>query len=139
MNPKKIWANLSVADVERTRKFYKELGFKPNEGKAHTPELASIFVGEDAFVVHFFSRNSDQFRTALGGEIADLNQGNEVMFTLSADSQEEVNQWAEAVRKAGGTVFSEPQPIMQEGWYGCGIADPDGHKWNVFYNRNKAS
>lgn len=57
------------------------------------------------------------------------------MFTLSADSKDEVNEWAKAVKDAGGTIFSEPAEI-QKGWYGCGFADLDAHKWNVFYDEN---
>jgi len=132
MRTKKIWANLSVKDVERTHEFYKELGFRPNGEFANKYELASFLVGEDDFVVHFFSEESESFKSSLGGAIADLKQGNEVMFTLSADSKEEVDEWAKAVKQAGGTIFSKPQKIQEE-WYGCGFADPDGHKWNVFY------
>lgn len=135
MKTKKIWANLSVKDVEQTHEFYKKLGFKPNGEFPNEYELASFLVGHDDFVVHFFSRDSVQFKTSMGGEIADLNQGNEVIFTLSADSKEEVDEWAREVKKAGGTVFSKPQKIQgNKDWYGCGFADPDGHKWNVFYN-----
>lgn len=134
MKTKQIWANLSVKDVERTHKFYKKLGFEPNGEFSKENELASFLVGQDEFVVHFFSRDSVQFKTSIGGEIADLSQGNEVMFTLSADSKEEVDEWAKEVKKAGGTLFSKPKKIFREGWYGCGFADPDGHKWNVFYN-----
>lgn len=130
MRTKKIWANLSVDDVEKTYKFYNELGFRPNGEFPNEHELTSFLVGQDDFIVHFFSKES--FKSSLGGEIADLKKGNEVMFTLSADSEEEVDKWAKAVKKSGGTVFSEPQKI-QENWYGCGFADPDGHKWNVFY------
>jgi len=131
----KVWANLSVKDVKETHEFYKELGFKPNGAFPNEHELASFLVGEDNFVVHFFSHKS--FKPSLGGAIADLKNGNEVMFTLSADSKEEVEEWAESVKKAGGTVFSEPQKVQDnEHWYGCGFADLDGHKWNVFYNRN---
>ena len=133
MKTKKIWANLAVKEVERTHAFYKELGFTPNGEFPKEYELASFLVGEDDFVVHFFSEES--LKTSMGGKIADLTQGNEVMFTLSADSREEVDQWAEEVANAGGTVFSEPQQIQgNNDWYGCGFADPDGHKWNVFYN-----
>ncbi|MEX2641171.1 MAG: hypothetical protein WD266_10815 [Balneolales bacterium] len=31
------------------------------------------------------------------------------------------------------TSMGEPA-VIQNNWYGCGFADPDGHKWNVFYN-----
>lgn len=134
MKTKKVWANLSVKDVEQTHEFYKELGFKPNGTFSKENRIASFLVGEDDFVIHFFAKDSAQFKKSLGGEIADLSQGNEVMFTLSADSKEEVDQWADAVKKAGGSVFSKPQHLFQKDWYGCGFADPDGHKWNVFYS-----
>jgi predicted lactoylglutathione lyase len=135
MKPEKIWANLSVKDVERTHEFYKTLGFKPNGAFPNEYELASFLVGVNDFVIHFFSRDSVQFMKSIGGEIADLNQGNEIIFTLSADSKEEVEKWAKEVEKAGGTVFSKPQNIQaNKDWCGCGFKDPDGHKWNVFYN-----
>lgn len=133
MKPKKVWANLAVADTEQTHAFYKKLGFKPNGVFSKENELTSFLIGEHEFVVHFFSKNSSMFKDSLGGNIADLEQGNEVMFTLSAESREEVDKWAEEVKKAGGTVFSEPQPIINDNWYGCGFADLDGHKWNVFF------
>lgn len=133
MKPRQIWANLSVKDLERTHEFYTTLGFKPNGKFSKENGLASFLVGQDEFVVHFFSEKS--FKPSLGGEIADLKNGNEVMFTLSADSREEVDEWAKEVKKAGGTLFSKPQKIQEnKSWYGCGFADPDGHKWNVFYN-----
>ena len=95
-------------------------------------KLASFLVGEDDFVVHFFAE--DRFKESSNGDIADLERGNEIMFTLSADSREEVEEWAEQVKKAGGTVVSEPQTLFDnEQWYGCAFADPEGHKWNVFY------
>jgi len=137
MNPKKIWVNLSVEDVNKTYEFYKSLGFKPNGEFPNEFELASFLISDDDFVVHFFSRDSDQFKSTIGGDIADLSQGNEVIFSLSADSRKEVEEWAETVKKAGGSIFSEPQEIFRESWYGCGFADPDGHKWNVFYSGKK--
>ncbi|MEP1150095.1 MAG: VOC family protein [Balneola sp.] len=131
MNTKKIWANLAVEDVEKTRDFYLKIGFRPNGPNHTTEELTSFLVGEDDFVIHFFKK--ERLKWSLEGELADLSKGNEVMFTLSADSKEEVDEWAREVKKAGGTVFSEPKAIMEK-WYGCGFADLDGHKFNVFYN-----
>lgn len=133
METKQVWANLSVKDLERTHMFYTKLGFRPNGKFSKENGLVSFLVGEDEFVVHFFTEKN--LKPSLGGELADLENGNEVMFTLSADSREEVDEWAEVVKEAGGTLFSKPQKIQEnKKWYGCGFADPDGHKWNVFYN-----
>ncbi|MGJ8593313.1 MAG: VOC family protein [Aquaticitalea sp.] len=133
MNTKKIWANLSATDLKKTQKFNLEIGFRLN-GEP-TKELVSFLVGEDDFVIHFFEE--ERLKSSMEGEIANLNKGNEVMFTLSADSKEEVEDWAKVVKNAGGTVFSEPQNIINDKWYGCGFTDPDGHKFNIFYNGNK--
>ena len=68
----------------------------------------------------------------MNGEMADPDLGSEIIFTLSAESKDEVNAWAEEVRKAGGIIFSEPVEFG-EGYYGFTFSDPDGHKWNVFH------
>jgi predicted lactoylglutathione lyase len=128
MKTKMIWANLAIKDKARTTKFYTDLGFKPN-GLNNDPELASFLVGEDEFVMHFFLE--DRFKSGLMGEISDTKKGNEILFSLSAKSKDEVDQWGEIVKKAGATIFMEPGPF-QKG-YMCVFADPDGHKFNVLY------
>src|SRR5699024_11712153 len=107
MQTKQVWGNLSVKDVERTHKFNKKLGFKSNGKFDKENDLASFVVGPDDFMVHFFTEES--FKPSLGGPIADLRQGNEVMFTLSADRKKEVEQWATTVKKAGGIVLAQPR------------------------------
>lgn len=92
--------------------------------------LTSFLIGEKDFVVHFFA--NDPFKEATKGEVADLALGNEIIFTLWAESKEEADAWSIEVRNAGGTVFSEPA-AFGEGYYGFGFADPDGHKWNVLH------
>jgi len=127
---RQVWANLPVEDVKRTRKFYNTLGFKLN-GDPKNGQLVSFFAGRDDFIMHFFE--VDMFKEASNGDVADLSKGNEIMYTIGANSREEVDIWAEQAKQAGGSLFTEPAE-MQNGWYGCGFADPDGHKWNVFYN-----
>lgn len=126
---RQVWANIPVKNLERTRDFYSSLGFKIN-GERDNEQLISFFVGKDDFVVHFFKK--EIFEQASAGKAADLKKGNEVMFTIGANSREEVDTWAERVSEAGGTIFSKPAEIGKDGWYGCGFADPEGHKWNVF-------
>ena len=125
MNTKRIWANFSVQDLERTTKFYKQLGFKQNGA---SDQLTSFFFGENKFIIHFFLK--DILEPAMKGQIIDAKAGNEIIFTLSADSKEEVNNWEQAVQQAGGTIVSKPEEFGQ-GFYGFVFADPDGHKFNV--------
>lgn len=127
MKPKKIWANLGVTDLDKTSRFYTELGFKSN---GENDELTSFFVGEDDFVVHFFLK--EVLETNGNVKIIDSQTANEVMFTLSAQSKVKVNNWAKEVEKAGGKLVTKPKEFG-EGYYGFVFADPDGHKFNVFY------
>ncbi len=127
MNPKKIWSNLAVSDLDRTTKFYTELGFKSN---GSSKELTSFLIGENDFVMHFFLK--DILKINIKGEITNSQNSNEVVFTLSAESINQVNNWAKEVQSAGGKIISQPEEFG-EGYYGFLFADPDGHKFNVFY------
>lgn len=127
MKPKAIWANLTVENLERTTKFYTELGFKFNGA---SEDLTSFYFGNNDFIIHFFLK--EILKSNIPGEIADLKHGNEIVFTLSADSREETDNWQEEVIKAGGTIIS-PAEEFGNGYYGFVFADPDGHKFNVFY------
>jgi uncharacterized protein len=130
MKPAKIWANLGVSDVERTAKFYNALGFKPNGKHYIQGELTSFLFGENDFVIHFFLK--DKLQPAMHGDITDTEKSNEIIFTLSAESKDQVNDWAKEVKEAGGKIVSEPEEFGK-GYYGFVFADPDGHKFNVFY------
>jgi predicted lactoylglutathione lyase len=66
------------------------------------------------------------------GPIIDTKTGNEIIFTLSADSKKEVDTWEKEVQQAGGTIVSRPEEFG-EGYYGFVFADPDGHKFNIFH------
>ncbi|HEX2746405.1 MAG TPA: VOC family protein [Verrucomicrobiales bacterium] len=127
MKAKKIWANLATGDLERTTGFYTELGFEADSSPAQG--LTSISFGEDGFIINFFLK--DIFQSNTRSEIADLKNGSEIIFSLSAGSREEVNEWVEIVRKAGGKITTEPYEIGQG--YTFVFADPDGHKFNVLY------
>ena len=127
MKAKKIWANFGVQDLERTTKFYKQLGFEQNGA---SDQLTSFFFGEQKFIIHFFLKNI--LEPAMKGSISDPKAGNEIIFTLSAESKEDVNNWEKEIRQAGGTIVSRPEEFG-EGYYGFVFADPDGHKFNVFH------
>ena len=129
MNPKKIWANVGVSDLERTTKFYTQLGFRSNNTHI-SKELTSFFFGENNFVIHFFLKSVLQ--TNMNVEISDSHKAIEVMYTLSAESKDQVDRWAKEVEPAGGKIISAPGEFGK-GYYGFVFADPDGHNFNVFY------
>nr|WP_315028494.1 VOC family protein [uncultured Chryseobacterium sp.] len=130
MKAKMIWANFAVSDLERTQKFYTELGFKPNNPYSSN-ELVSFFAGENELIIHFFLKNilENNLKNVVFGN---PHHSNEIIFTLSAETKSQVDQWAEEVKKAGGKLISEPETFGDH-YYGFVFADPDGHKFNVFY------
>ena len=128
MKSKMIWANFVVKDVKRTHEFYTALGFTPNNTN-NFPRLASFVFGDDKFVIHFFEQGSgiNDFLTS--------GSNSEIIFTLSAETEAEVNESAERVKNAGGTIFKEVRRD-EKGYYGFAFADPDGHKFNVLLMDN---
>ena len=125
MKPKKIWANFSVKDAQRTSQFYTQLGFTPFNTNNY-PKLASFLFGDNNFVIHFFEEGSqiDEYLTP------GTKATSEVIFTLSAETEAEVKEWAEKIKKAGGNIFREAGRD-ETNYYGFAFADPDGHKFNV--------
>ena len=127
MKPKRIWGNLGVEDLDRSTKFYSALGFQSN---GRSDELTSFFFGDDKFILHFFLK--DPLRSGMKGELADPKKGNEIIFSLSADTREEVDLWEQEVEKAGGKLISRAE-VFGNNYYGFVFADPDGHRFNVFH------
>ncbi len=127
MKTRKIWANLAVKDLQRTADFYTKMGFKSNMSQ-ESEDLTSFLFGDGNFIIHFFTEK--KLEGAMNGKVADLKVGNEVMFSLSAESEEEVRTWAKTAEEAGGTIF-RPASADENGYFYCGFADPDGHMFNV--------
>ncbi|TDO97737.1 VOC family protein [Flavobacterium sp. 245] len=126
---KQIWLNLPVKDVAKAKDFFWKIGFSFNE-QHDTPSSTCMIVGEGHFVVMLFEESL--FSTFSQNAVIDTNSGSEVLISIDAESKEEVNELAEKVKEAGGTVFAPP--AESQGWmYGFGFADLDGHRWNVLF------
>lgn len=121
-----IWANFGVEDLERTTQFYTALGFKSN---GRSDDLTSFFFGENNFIIHFFKK--EVLSKNLGLEISDSEKSNEIIFTISAETKEEVDQWGEKIKNSEGKLISNPEEFG-DNYYGFIFADPDGHKFNIF-------
>ncbi|RZJ70188.1 VOC family protein [Flavobacterium sp.] len=128
MKIRMIWANLAVEDLKRTATFYKALGFRPNR-EMTSDKLVSFAVGNSDFILNFFKRS--EVDTSVNAEIGKWSGQSEMLFSLSADTKDEVDHWKEIILEAGGDVVSEPQDYL-EGYTFC-FSDLDGHKYNVLY------
>jgi len=128
MKTRLIWGNLVSGNIERTHKFYTDLGYKVN-GEYKPGEAVSFFFGRNDFIINFFT--PARLSLPMNGSLLLPVAGNEIIFSLSADSKEEVDKWLEKVKAANGTIFSLPQHF--EKGYTFAFSDPDGHKFNVLY------
>lgn len=127
MKSKMIWSNLGVSNLDRTTEFYNKLGFQYN-GRSN--ELVSFKIGDCQFVINFFIK--EVLEANIQSDILEIRNGNEVIFTLSASTKEEVNNWFEEVQQAGGIINTKPEKFGQD-YYGFVFSDPDGHKFNIFH------
>jgi uncharacterized protein len=127
---KQLWINLPVKDVQRSKEFFSQIGFQFNDQHCSGDDSACMMVGDPAIVVMLFKDST--FQQFARQPLADTSVGTEVMFSIDAESREDVESLAQQVVDAGGTLFSIPQDI--QGWmYGCGFTDLDGHRWNSLY------
>ncbi len=136
MKPKNIWANLGVENIKRTQEFYSSLGFQINGNP--TEDLVSFLFGDNDFVIHFFEK--EKLKSSIEGELPDLGQENEVMFSLSVETKNEFDNWINEIKQAGGTIVFDSNKDRKEfydnnGFYVCVFTDPDGHKFNLLYNQ----
>lgn len=127
---KQIWLNLPVKDLQRSKAFFKAIGFKPNPMHENADHLASFLIGENDFVMMLFPGKT--FKGFTRNELADTQKGTEVLINIDAQSREEVDELCRTVQNAGGKIYAEPGE--SQGWmYAFGFEDPDGHRWSVLY------
>lgn len=126
---KEYWINLPVKDVERSKKFFTEIGFS-FKTEHETQTMTALVVGKAAMPIMLFENK--EFESVVQSKISDTSKGAEIIISFDAESRNEVDEMAEKVKKAGGNVFSKPQEI--QGWmYGFAFSDLDGHRWNMLY------
>jgi predicted lactoylglutathione lyase len=127
---KELWINLPVKDLAKSKEFFTKMGFKFNPRDENNQEMAGMSIGEKNIMVMLFPEAT--LKSFIQTELTDTTKSNEVIFSIDAESREEVDEMARKAEAAGGTVFGKPAEI--QGWmYGCGFADLDGHRWNVLY------
>jgi predicted lactoylglutathione lyase len=126
---KQIWLNLPVNNVEKSKKFFINIGFSFNEEYCNV-QSACMLVGEKNFVVMLFERS--MFATFVQNAIVDTQLHAEMLISIDAESRNEVEELAQKVEEAGGVLFAKP--AENQGWmYGCGFSDLDGHRWNILF------
>ena len=122
-----LFVNVPVADLERSKAFFAELGF--GYGPAFTNETAACMpVGEHAFVMLLTREEFAEFSKL---PIADPTTHALALYCFSVSSRDEVDAVSAAALAAGGR---EAEGAEDYGFmYSRSFFDLDGHGWQVMW------
>jgi predicted lactoylglutathione lyase len=124
---RKIFVNLPVKDLERSRAFFSALGFSFNP-QFSNEQGACMVISEDIFTMLLVE---PFFQTFIKKPISDAKKSTEVLVCLSCESRDEVDALVKKAVAAGGTA---PNAKQDHGFmYAHGFEDLDGHIWELVW------
>ncbi|MDH6197130.1 putative lactoylglutathione lyase [Mycobacterium frederiksbergense] len=121
-----IFVNLPVADIERSRKFFTDLGYTFNENFTSDTTL-TLVLGENQFAMLM---QRDVFDSLHPAQTADASKTKECVVCLGVDSRDAVDTLVDRAIAAGGAAGdTDDEGLM----YGRSYNDLDGHSWQIFW------
>jgi hypothetical protein len=126
-NARKIFVNLAVRDLERSKEFFTTLGFG-FDPKFTDDHAACMIISDAAFVMLLAE---PFFKTFRKNDTCDTSKHTEALFALSCGSRADVDAMVHTAIAAGGkhAMAAQDHGFM----YGWSFYDPDGHHWEVLY------
>jgi predicted lactoylglutathione lyase len=125
--PTRIFVNLAVANLERSKRFFEKLGYAFNPQFTDTTAACMVISGD----IYAMLLTREKFREFTRKELADATKTTEVLTSLSADSRAEVDRLVDAALAAGA---SPARPPMDHGFmYERSFNDLDGHIWEIMW------
>ena len=126
---KMIFANLPVADVEKSAAFYAAVGFKKDE-RFSQPGTGAAMAWSDTIVFMLLSHG--HFANFSTKPIIDAHKSVQTLLCLSLESRDEVDSIVAAAVSAGGKA--DPGPKQDHGFmYGRSFEDLDGHMFEPMW------
>ncbi|GAA3554507.1 VOC family protein [Nonomuraea rosea] len=118
-----LFVNLPVKDLDRSKKFFTELGFSLF-GMADS--MASVIISEETQVMLL---TEPTFATYVSKEIGDATKTTSAVLVLGMENAAQVDELVDKALAAGAT----PAGVKQEDEYRYqrGFADLDGHHWEA--------
>ena len=125
MAQRMMFINLAVKDLERSRRFFQELGFA-FDPRFSDDKATCMVVSDQCFVMLL---TDAFFRSFTRREPCATSRATEVMLAVSAESRVAVDAFADRALAVGAASAMPPQ---DHGFmYGRSFYDPDGHHWEV--------
>lgn len=123
----KIFINLPVKDLQKSKEFFLQIGFSFNEDFVDD-SAACMVISENIFAMLLTHAKFKQFTPK---EIPDGKKFTEVINCISAESKKKVNEMVNNAMAAGGR---ETRESLDYGYmYGRSFNDLDGHIWEVMW------
>jgi uncharacterized protein len=120
-----IFVNLPVKDLERSRNFFTQLGFKFNP-QFSDEKAQCLVLGANMYAMLLLEKF---FTTFVTKKLADTQTTVEVITALFVESRAEVDQIVDAAIKAGASIYRDPD--VMDFMYSRSFQDLDGHLWEV--------
>ena len=123
----KIFVNLPVKDLAKSREFFSQLGYGFN-AQFSDENAACLVISDDIFAMLL---TEPFFKSFTKKDVADARTSTEAMIALSAESRAQVDELADKALAAGGSPATDPQ---DHGFmYARSFYDPDDHHWEVVW------
>ena len=124
---KTIYVNLPVSNLERTRAFWTNLGFRFNEDFSDEKALCLI-LSEGSIYSMLIS--TEFFQTFTHKPVSD-GGSTQVLIAIEVDSKEKVDELVRLALENGGSRYRNSED--HEWMYYDAFADIDGHQWEVLF------
>ena len=122
-----LFVSLPVADVERSKAFFAQLGFS-FDARMTDETAACMLVGEHAFVMLLSREKFAEFSKL---PIADPTTHALALYCFSVSSRDEVDSVSAAALAAGATEADDAEDYGF--MYSRSFFDLDGHGWQVMW------
>jgi catechol 2,3-dioxygenase-like lactoylglutathione lyase family enzyme len=116
---------LGVRDMDRSKRFYTELGWKVGRDFG-----ISVFFETDGVLIGLYGREG--LAADVGTSPAGDGFGG-IVLDYVVRSEARVDEIVAEAEKAGATII-KPAGTLDWGGYGASFADPDGHIWRLGYS-----
>lgn len=124
-----IFVNLGTKDLEKSKEFFKGLGFSINP-QFTDENAACVVISENIFAMIL---TEEFFKKFTNKEIIDAHKCTEIATCLSLESKAKVDEFANKAVKMGATENIVPEMQQGDYMYGRSINDLDGHIWEVMW------
>jgi hypothetical protein len=125
-NKKSIYINLPVSNLEVSEKFYAALGFVKNP--MFSSEDAACMAWSEEIIVMLLTH--DFYKNFIGDrKIIDAKTTSGVLNSISMNSKEEVQKFADIAKENGGDYYMADYVKNLDFMFNYEVSDPDGHMW----------